>query len=98
MAMAAMNMVSAGAFRGELSFKKMSAGGRLCTLQENAHFWAPTIKFRPPDGSSVVLKLISSSGKYQILPLYFFNLGTCPATLIDAKFENFCHLFWFIQT
>jgi hypothetical protein len=29
--MAAMNMVSAGGFGGKLSFKKMSAGGRLCT-------------------------------------------------------------------
>jgi hypothetical protein len=34
--MAAMNMVS--------------AGGRLCTLQENPHFWSPTIEVRPPDG------------------------------------------------
>ncbi len=52
--MAAMNMVSAGAFSGgKLSFKKMSAGGCLCTLQENPHFWVPTIKVRPPDGMSV---------------------------------------------
>jgi hypothetical protein len=36
---------------GKLSFKKMSAGGRLCTLPENPHFWVPTIKVRPPDGS-----------------------------------------------
>ncbi len=28
----------------------MSAGGRLCTLQEYPHFWVPTIKVRPPDG------------------------------------------------
>jgi hypothetical protein len=50
--MAAMNMVSAGMFLGgKLSFKKMSAGGRLCTLQENPHFWVPTIKVRPPDGT-----------------------------------------------
>ncbi len=38
MAMAAMNMVSAGVFGGKLSFKKMSARGSLCTLQENPHF------------------------------------------------------------
>ncbi len=38
-----------GVFEGELSFKKMSAGGRLCTLQENPHFWVLTIKVRPPD-------------------------------------------------
>jgi hypothetical protein len=50
--MAAMNMVSAVGFTGgKLSFKKMSAGGRLCTLQENPHFWVLTIKVRPPDGT-----------------------------------------------
>ncbi len=47
--MAAKNMVSAGGvFGGKLSFKKMSAGGRLSTSQENPHFWVPTIKVRPP--------------------------------------------------
>jgi hypothetical protein len=25
--------------------------GRLCVLQENPHFWVPTIKVRPPDGT-----------------------------------------------
>ncbi len=29
----------------------MSAGDRLCTLQENPHFWVPTIEVRPPDGN-----------------------------------------------
>jgi hypothetical protein len=48
MAMAEMNMVSAG---GKLSFKKMSARGRLCTLQEYPHFWVLTIKVKPPDGT-----------------------------------------------
>jgi hypothetical protein len=38
MAMAAMNMEF--------------AGGRLCTSQENRHFWVPTIEVRPPDGNS----------------------------------------------
>jgi hypothetical protein len=53
MAMAAMNMVSAGeVFGGKLSFKKMFAGGRHCTLKENPHFWVPKIKVRPPDGRS----------------------------------------------
>jgi hypothetical protein len=53
MAMAAMNMMSAGEFLGaELLFKKMSAGGRLCNLQENPPFWVQTIKVRPPDGSN----------------------------------------------
>jgi hypothetical protein len=51
--MAAMSMVSAGGFSrvSFRSFKKMSAGGRLCTLQENPHFWVQTIKVRPPDGT-----------------------------------------------
>ncbi len=48
--MAAMNMVSAGVFGGKLSFKNMPAGCRLCTVQENLHFWVLTIKVRPPDG------------------------------------------------
>jgi hypothetical protein len=45
--MAAMNVVSAGGFfGGKLSFKKMSAGGRLCTLQENPLFRVPAIKLK----------------------------------------------------
>ncbi len=28
-------------FGGKLSFKKLSAGGRLCTVQENPHFLGP---------------------------------------------------------
>jgi hypothetical protein len=43
--------VHRGIFGGKLSFKKMSAGGRLCTLQENPHFCV-TIKVTPPDGIS----------------------------------------------
>ncbi len=65
--MAAMNMVSTGGFRGyKLSFKKMSTGGRFCTLQEYPHFWVPTIKVRQPDGTptarlhAVKLRYISS--------------------------------------
>jgi hypothetical protein len=53
--MAAMNMVSAGVFGGKLSFKKMPAGGRLCTVQENPHFWVPTIKVRRPDGTLAII-------------------------------------------
>ncbi len=45
------NGVRRGVFEGKLSFKIMSAQGRLCTLQENPHFWVPTIKVRPPDGT-----------------------------------------------
>jgi hypothetical protein len=44
-------MVFTGGFGDKLSFKQMSAGGRLCTFQENTLFWAPTIKVRPPDGN-----------------------------------------------
>ncbi len=45
--------VRSGVFSGgKLSFKKMSTGGRLRTLQDNSHFWIPTIKVRPPDGIS----------------------------------------------
>ncbi len=43
--------VHRGVFGDKLSFKQMSARGRLCTLQENTHFWVPTIKVRPPDGN-----------------------------------------------
>ncbi len=43
--------VRRGVFGGKLSFKKMSAEGRLCTSQENPHFWVPTIKVRQPDGT-----------------------------------------------
>ncbi len=43
--------VHKGVFGGKLSFKKMSAGGRLYTLPENPQFWFPTIKVRPPGGS-----------------------------------------------
>jgi hypothetical protein len=45
-------------FGGKVSFKKMSAGGRLCTLQENPHFWVPTIKVTQPDGISLLIKSI----------------------------------------
>ncbi len=48
MTMAAMDMVSAGGFGDKLSFKKMSAWGRLYTMQENP----TTIKVRPTDGTS----------------------------------------------
>jgi hypothetical protein len=70
--MAAMNMVSAGGFSGgKLSFKKMSAGGRLCPLQENPHFWVPTIKVRPPNGTKNVFIFVS------IYLSYFLFLNMC---------------------
>jgi hypothetical protein len=45
-----------GVFGGKLSFKKMSAGGRLCTSQENPHVWVLTIKVRPPDGTITAIR------------------------------------------
>ncbi len=45
--------VRRGVFGGKASFKK-SAGGCLCTLRENPHFWVPTIKVRPSDGNLAV--------------------------------------------
>jgi hypothetical protein len=39
-----------GVFVGKLSLRKMSAGGLLCTFQENPHFLVQTLKVRPPDG------------------------------------------------
>jgi hypothetical protein len=44
--------VHRGVFGGELSFKKMSAGVRHCTLQETPHFWVSAVEVRPPDGIS----------------------------------------------
>jgi hypothetical protein len=50
MAMAVMNMVSAGGFLG-VSFHFRTCPQGLRISQENTHFWVPTIKVRPPDGS-----------------------------------------------
>ncbi len=38
-----------GVFEGKLSFKKMSAGGRLCA--KNSHFWVLEIKVKAPGGT-----------------------------------------------
>ncbi len=54
--MAAMNMVSAGGFSGVSFHLKRSPQGvasGVWTSQENPHFWVPTIKVRPPDGTSL---------------------------------------------
>ncbi len=48
-----------GIFGCKLSFKKMSAGGCLCTLQENPHIWVPTIKVRQPGGTLEVRQGLS---------------------------------------
>jgi hypothetical protein len=42
--------VHRGVFGGKLSFKKMSAGVASVLCKKTPHFWAPTIKVRPPDG------------------------------------------------
>jgi hypothetical protein len=71
-----------GIFGGKLSFKKMPAGGRLCTLQENPHFLVPTVKVRQPDGTPIAGTLLISFAELSILPLlfmfvalYFFSLS-----------------------
>ncbi len=66
-----------GVFGGKLSFKNMSARGRLCTLQENPHLRVPTIKVRPPDGrcwrllpaTSVVLLTWKGKCKRELLQI-----------------------------
>ncbi len=64
--------VRRGVFGGKLSFKMMSAGGRLCTFQENPHFWVPTIKVRPPDGT-VQVRLDCYNYKFILIIIYFFK-------------------------
>jgi hypothetical protein len=87
--MAAMN----GVFGGKLSFKKMSAGGRLCTLQENPHFWVPTIKVRPCDGTSRMLtlerihRMMGSS--LQAESFFFFSLNIKPLKICWALRTEF---------
>jgi hypothetical protein len=60
--------VRSGVLGGKLSFKKMSAGGRLCTLQENPHFWVPTIKVRQPGGTLLHSSLYYTHGVYSEHP------------------------------
>ncbi len=86
--MAAMNMVSAGGFSGgKLSFKKISAGGRHCTSQENPHFWVPTIKVRPPDGTHLkaVLTFDNLAGVVTKRKLSRSNVNTTPRTIAQGK-------------
>jgi hypothetical protein len=66
MAMAAMNMVSAGGFSGvSFHLRTSPQGGRLCTLQENPHFWVQAIKVRPSDG---ILTHIHTCSLYHFYP------------------------------
>ncbi len=60
----------------------MSAGGRLCTLQENPHFWVPTIKVRPPDGNLSTKKNLF----HQNLLLFseFHGIVECKVSLVDG--------------
>ncbi len=55
-------------FSGEsFHLRRCPQGGRLCSLQENPHFWVPTIKVRPPDGTflGLLLSLLRHPGKGQ---------------------------------
>jgi hypothetical protein len=84
--MAALNMVPQGGFGGKLSFKKMSAGGRLCTLQENPDFLVPTIKVRQPDS------IIDLFSEYDISDFFVFVQWkitlSCRVVQIQRKFSS----------
>ncbi len=71
--------VRRGVLGGKHSVKKMSAGGRLCTSQENPHFLVPTIKVRPPDGTC----------RYFLLFVRTFFMHA-----LWGPSELQCHLFW----
>jgi hypothetical protein len=51
MAVAAMDMVSRGIFKGKFSRRETSAWRRPGTSQENQHCLAPRLKVRPLDGT-----------------------------------------------
>jgi UDP-galactose transporter len=77
--------VCRGVFGGKLSFKKMSAGVRLCTLQEKPHFWVLMIKVRPPDG------IYNEFQVYRENPLLGFLavlLACCCSGFAGAYFER----------
>jgi hypothetical protein len=64
----------------------MSAGGRLCTLQANPHFWVPTIEVRLPDG------IIRSYGSLNVARVIFVRLFACagaaPPVVYDDEFST----------
>ncbi len=62
--MAAMNMVSAGV---SFHLRSCPQRGRFCTLQENPHFWVPTIKVRQPDGIPQIISKSYSESLHQSL-------------------------------
>ncbi len=68
--------VRRGVFGGKLLFKKMSAGGRLFTLQENPHFWVPTFKVRPPDDTLIAGTLWCDTAQRRVNPR-FTSLRIC---------------------
>ncbi len=90
MAMAAMNMVSAVGFSG-VSFKKMSAWGRLFILQENGQFWVPTIKVRPPDGSFCKMVPFTNKGLIKAYRMYpDYSTAICMLlTVPESKMESY---------
>jgi hypothetical protein len=49
------SLVHSGVFGGKFFLRRRLEGVCLCTLQENPHFWVPTIKVRPPDGKEIVI-------------------------------------------
>ncbi len=68
----------------------LSAGGRLCTLQENPDFWVPTMKIRPPDG-------ISNSGQSKHWPTQkplFHNFNTYISHWILAYQQQGYEKYW----
>ncbi len=80
-----------GGFRGKLSFKKMSAGGCLCTLQENPHFWVPKIKVRPPDGIFFVF-VIAKQDKWLSVKIFteIMHKGLAQSWLLLLRMLS-CH-------
>jgi hypothetical protein len=53
------NGVRRGVLGDGLSEKKITAGGRRSSFQENPCFWGPTSKVRPFDGTSTLWSLLS---------------------------------------
>jgi hypothetical protein len=64
---------------GKLSFGIMSAGGRLCTIQENPHFWIPTLKVRPPDGTYSILNHIIRVSTHACKSFFLFKFPYLPS-------------------
>jgi hypothetical protein len=72
-----------GVFGGKLSFRIMSAVGRLCTFQENPNFWAPTPKVRPPDGI-----LLHQNGFPKTVDCFFFFVSASIDVLYEHRYQS----------